>query len=247
VASFLKLDNELAIYSHELTKYDNLYNIVNYHPRYLLMPVESLTEQISRENFWANIRNYHEHLNPEAQDANAHKVSQWLASNVIRSFHPESIFELGCGAGRNLMYINKEMPDAAIFGIDINKDAVTVACRNIPKYARNIRVSSIYNTNHFADNSIDVVFTSGVLMHIPYKQVSEILKEMFRIARIAVINFELHGPNHDFDYHRYPRDYSILYKSLFPGMQITYEIYSKGDYRTAGTASFNLALGVIRK
>jgi hypothetical protein len=66
-------------------------------------------------------------------------------------------------------------------------------------------------------------------------------------ARLAVFHFELHGPAHSFDYHRYPRDYENLYRELNLGTRVTYEVFPTSDYRSQGLGHFNHALLVSRQ
>lgn len=76
-------------------------------------------------------------------------------------------------------------------------------------------------------------------MHIPHDQVKNIIQEMTRISRGTILHYELHGPSHDFDFHRYPRDYSHLYRDQ---PETTYEIFESDDFKNAGTDSFHHAL-----
>jgi len=241
------IKDDYAEYSSISNEFIGNYHIVNYHPYYYLMAIGQSNEEVSVEKFWENINSYHEHLDPAIQDCDARRVSEWLSRDIMKPMHARSFLELGCGSGRNLLFISMNIPDAEISGIDINPKAIEIARSNISSQAKSIRIGSIYDTKQFKDNSIDIVFTSGVLMHVPHYKVHGVVKEMYRIARLAVINFELHGPSHAFDYHRYPRNYEKLYASIFENSQISYEIFPKGDYRTAGTYSFNHALLVLKK
>jgi hypothetical protein len=93
----------------------------------------------------------------------------------------------------------------------------------------------------------DVILTSGFLMHLPPSNVADVVRATHARARLAVVHFELHGPSHAFDYHRYPRDYAKLYEELNLGEAISYEIFPATDYRSAGLGHFNHALLVARK
>lgn len=177
------------------------------------------------------------------QDRTAHTVSEWLARDVFLPLRPSSILEIGCGSGRNLVYVGKYLPETEIMGIDINPKAVETANTELRGARASVRVGSVYELTEFADKSVDVVFSSGVLMHVPHDRVKGVVTEMHRIARRAVIHFELHGPAHHFDYHRYPRDYEQLYRELnLATIRVVYEVYPRPDFRGEGTSSFNLAL-----
>jgi hypothetical protein len=104
---------------------------------------------------------------------------------------------------------------------------------------------SIYDLAHIPSQSVDIVLTSGVLMHVPEEKVGGVIREAHRIARMAVVHFELHGPSHSFDYHRYPRDYGALYSTL--GLDGTYTVFPRRDFRSRTTQSFHHALLVHHK
>jgi S-adenosylmethionine-diacylgycerolhomoserine-N-methlytransferase len=200
-------------------------------------------EHASREKEWKGMKSYHEHLQLAAQDRSAKMTSAWLAEKIIKPLNPRSILEVGCGSGRNLRYIQKYIPQTKIFGIDINEDAINIAKKELGSVDASLTATSLYDLGRFKDNSIDVVFTSGVLMHVPHEKAPGVVREMHRIARYAVVHFELDGPSHDFDFHRYPRHYDELYKKI--GIGITsYEVYPRSDFRSSSAAvsSFNHAL-----
>ena len=218
------------------------YFIVNYHPCYYLMPASNSSEAKSREQSWKEIKDYHEHLVAELQDENANKVSEWLARDIFKKLKGKTFLELGCGAGRNLLSLHKNIRDINTTGIDINSTAIKVAKKQLEKYHSTLLCKSIYELGSFQDKSFDVVFTCGVLMHIPHDKVIDIVKQMHRIAKIAVVHFELDGPSHSFDYHRYPRDYRELYNQIKFNRKITYQVFPPTDFRSNMTLPFTHAL-----
>jgi ubiquinone/menaquinone biosynthesis C-methylase UbiE len=228
-----KISNNKASLGH--------YRIANYDTFFLLIAQDEYVDSKSRQNTWKDIENYHEHLKSENQNIEARMVSQYL-KDKMKEFSPESVLEMGCGAGRNLECIQKGIPTCTINGFDINPVAIEVA-NDQTKEPKDIKVASIYETSHIPSQSVDIVFSAGVLMHIPEDKVGDIIKEMNRIAKKVVLHFELHGPSHTFDYHRYPRDYEKKYINLFQNKEsFTYEVFSKDDYRSKGTGSFNHCL-----
>ncbi len=217
------------------------YGIANYDVSYSLLPIEGSPAADSREAFWGSVEDYHEHRELEQQDPVAHRVSEWLAGEVLSPLG-SSFFELGCGAGRNLSALRRRAPEAGLHGLDISGSAIRQAAQHLPD--ADLRVGSLYELESFADRSIDVVYTSGVLMHVPHDKVAGVVREIHRIAQVAIVHFELHGPSHGFDFHRYPRDYAALYREL--GLPCEYEVFPSDDYRSTGLASFSHALVVSR-
>lgn len=221
--------------------------IVNYHPGYYLMHENELDESESREKSWQEIENYHEHLKTDLQDQNASRVSDWLSKEIFSELGGKTFLETGCGAGRNLLFIHKNIPGAATTGIDINKVAIEVAKEELKNVNSKQMCRSLYDLSIFPDQSFDVVFSSGVLMHIPRHKVEHVIREMNRIAKIAVVHFELDGPSHDFDYHRYPRDYEKIYNNLFIQPNISYERFPSTDFRSNMAKPFSHSLLIHRK
>lgn len=218
------------------------YGIANYDVSYSLLPVVDAPEANSREAFWGSVEDYHEHRDLDVQDPVAHRVSEWLADEVLLPLGG-SFLEVGCGAGRNLRALDRERPGVELHGLDISRAAIRQAAYHLR--CADLRVGSLYELEAFAERSIDVVYTSGVLMHVPHGEVAGVVREMHRIARLAVVHFELHGPSHRFDFHRYPRDYAVLYREL--RLPCEYEVFPPDDYRSTGLASFSHALVVSRR
>jgi SAM-dependent methyltransferase len=190
---------------------DGRYGVANHGHRFFLMARDE-DPATGRERYWASLEGYHEHLEPEAQDAGAKALSEAFVRDWLLPTGGRSFLELGCGAGRNLVELRRQRADADLRGVDANADGVAVARAAVP--GADIEVGSLYELGAFADDSADVVFTAGVLMHIPHDHVEAVVREMLRIARVAVVHSELHGARHEFDFHRYPRDYGALYAKL---------------------------------
>lgn len=80
--------------------------------------------------------------------------------------HTASILEIGCNAGRNL----RALADAGytcLSGIDINPDAIET-CRELKTPAKTVcgEMGEILPTL----GTFDVAFSTGVLMHVPYRE-----------------------------------------------------------------------------
>ena len=253
VCDFVELRSDVAVYRARADcaaalPPDGEYGVVNKVTSFMLMPLADGAESVATatERFWESLEDYHEHLSFEHQRGFAHRISAWFAEEVLLPLEASSFLEAGCGSGRNLFYIAKVMPSARILGIDINARAVEFAQSNLGERAQ-IRQGSLYDLSRFADASIDVVFSMGVLMHVAHDRVADVLAEMQRIARVAVVHFECHGPSHGFDYHKYPRNYEELYQRAGLGAKVGYEIYQLEDFRSRESAPFHMALLIARR
>lgn len=94
---------------------------------------------------------------------------------------PASILEVGCNVGKNLIAF-AELTEAELHAVEPFADAYA----KMREYLGD-RLASGHNQHGFslpyADNSIDFVFTSGVLIHVAPERLPEIMSEVVRVAR----------------------------------------------------------------
>lgn len=103
--------------------------------------------------------------------------------------------EVGCNSGPNLYLLSSIYPDAKLYGVDINANAVAEGKRQLQKEGiKNVFLShgKADSLKKFTDKSCDVVFTDAVLMYIGPDKIDSLLNETIRIAKKAVIFFEWH-------------------------------------------------------
>lgn len=171
-----------------------------------------------RENFWkaADYR-----LNGEDDDSNGRKA--WFAK-IIATYKPKNILELGCNEGSNLRRIHKQDPSIKISAIEINEEAAKVAQASLPD-AR-IVVGSIYEADkYFKEKEFDLVFSMGVVIHLPPDKLETVKRQALRHAQNTIIHceeqsdtprpmrFEENGLAH-----RWTHDYAKLYKEFNPNV-----------------------------
>ena len=225
--------NQYAIYtcSEELLENGN-YKIANYEPLFqLFLQAKAIPTAIMKDTSeyaeinaktWEQISNYHEHREHKLQDSEAHQVSKMICERIkLHNSNPKRILELGCGSGRNLDYLENSFPGAEIIGVDINLGALEVMQTNtrIKKINKNV-----LELNWDELGIFDVIMTSGFLMHINHHDIEKLFSEIAQHSELQ-IHFELHGPSHDWDFHRYPRDYAELGRNLSLHPK-SYEIFS---------------------
>jgi SAM-dependent methyltransferase len=252
LADFVELRSAAAVYRARPTSAplpaEGEYGVVNKLTNFMLMPLADVraSAAAATERFWASLENYHEHLSVDQQRGFAHQISGWFAEEILAPLGVSSVLEIGCGSGRNLVHIARTLPSARLVGLDVNPHAVRFAVDALAGRAE-VRQTSLYALGDFADGSIDVVFSMGVLMHVSHERVVGVVAEMLRIARTAVIHFECHGPSYGFDYHKYPRDYADLYRRVALAATTEYEVYQQDDFRSREAVPFHMALLVGRK
>src|SRR5215213_2545314 len=142
--------------------------------------------------------------------------SQYLADDVIRPLNqeliaevlrdnPTSVFEFGCGPGKNLDLITKSCYRAPkVSGIDISRKAVDLAQHE--KGRKYVTLGDEHTLHSKRTNSCSVAFTCSVLDHIEVDWVAEsIVRSLQRIARDSVVLLEtdVHSPLRYYYYHDY--------------------------------------------
>ena len=95
-----------------------------------------------------------------------------------------SLLECGCNIGRNIKFLNKVLPKSKKSIIEISKEAFrTVSERyDIDKSFNGSIVDS-----KFKSESFDLVFSSGVLIHIHPSDLLENMTKMFNYSRKYIL------------------------------------------------------------
>jgi len=96
------------------------------------------------------------------------------------------ILEVGTNVGAQLEGL-KNLGFTDLTGIDVSKYALEIAKKNCP-YAKFIEASALQLP--FEDKSFDLVFTSGVLIHISPLDVGKVIDEMCRVLKRYIWVYE---------------------------------------------------------
>ncbi|KKK76627.1 hypothetical protein LCGC14_2861720, partial [marine sediment metagenome] len=120
---------------------------------------------------------------------------------IKRKYKPKKILEIGCGDGRNLQFLmteyfgkglNGSVDSIGPYGIDVNKRSI--------KLAQDIRLGVAFNVIYgsatdipFKDNFFDLVFTAGLLIHIPPKDIKKAMEEIIRVSNKYVLAIEYYA------------------------------------------------------
>ncbi len=148
-------------------------------------------------------------------------------SILLGHFHdtpPASILEIGCNIGLNLRAL-KLLIDAELFAIEPNKKAISILKRDkviSPSYIEEGSASSIPH----GDNAFDLVFTSGVLIHIPPDQLDSAYREIHRVSKRFILSIEYFSeqpvevPYRGHAGLLFKRDFGLLWKQRFPELKI---------------------------
>jgi len=120
------------------------------------------------------------------------------------------ILELGCNIGLKLSILYK-MGFRNLYGLEINKKAYRIAKENNPDI--NFINSSIENfeTN---DKKFDLVYTSGVLVHIHPSNLDMVIKKIINLSKKYIFGFENFSEN--LAEKKYRGQSNVLWKQNFP-------------------------------
>jgi 2-polyprenyl-3-methyl-5-hydroxy-6-metoxy-1,4-benzoquinol methylase len=95
--------------------------------------------------------------------------------NKVESFGPKNVLDVGCGDGRLLGVLDKDIRKT---GVDFSKKAIAFASAFHPE------IEFLYKDARGVEKEFDVVIAMEVLEHIPVKEVSNFLKTLDgRVAR----------------------------------------------------------------
>ena len=136
---------------------------------------------------------------------------------------PQSVLEVGCNIGRNLLALKHFVPE--IHGIEPNRFSCKTAQANEALGSAVIQEGQ-GSSLPYTDNSIDLVFTSGVLIHIAPDDLGKVVDEIVRTARhyIVCIEYFSHEPE-EVEYHGhsgylFKRDFGRYYLERHPGLRV---------------------------
>ncbi|MEO6054535.1 MAG: pseudaminic acid biosynthesis-associated methylase [Chthoniobacterales bacterium] len=128
-----------------------------------------------------------------------------------------SVLEVGCNVGINLAGLRKMQPNSAklqLSAIEPNKQTCQTARENADLSLDRIECSDCYSMP-FPDGHFDLVFTAGVLIHIPPNRLEEAMREITRVSKRFVMCMECfsHQPE-EVTYHG---QQGLLWKCDFGG------------------------------
>jgi pseudaminic acid biosynthesis-associated methylase len=135
----------------------------------------------------------------------------------------DSVLEVGCTQGDNLRYFTGHVEPQNIYGLDVNPVVLQQFETNIPG-AR--AVQGVARQLPFPDASFDLVFTVGLLIHIPDESLPSVLRELSRTSSHYVFCGEYHADQPEEIKYRdregilFKRDYGRLFIEHSPDLRM---------------------------
>lgn len=117
------------------------------------------------------------------------KMNDDFLGNLNRDI---KILEVGANVGAQLQALQK-MGFSNLYGIEVNRRAIETS-KAISKNIDIIQASGL--DIPFKDNYFDLVFTSGVLIHISPSNIKKVIGEIYRCSKSYIWGFEYYADNY---------------------------------------------------
>ena len=137
-----------------------------------------------------------------------------LNERFLSGLNVDKVLEVGCNIGIQLLMLNK-MGYNNLYGIEINEYAIDRS-KEITK-DRNLWVikGSAFNIP-YKDSFFDLVFTSGVLIHISPDDINLVLDEIYRCTKRYIWGYEYYSDKYEIINYRGTNN--LLWKTDFAGL-----------------------------
>jgi len=143
---------------------------------------------------------------------NLENVSRlWVETMTKYARKSWSILEIGCGTGRNLVALQKA-GFKKVSGIEISPKTVAVGMKAFPEYADMQVIIGPAEKVIDEVGDFDVIYTSGLLMHIPPEH-EWLFERISQKARKLIVTVEGESLRHVSE-HAWNRDYQVVFEAL---------------------------------
>ena len=110
-------------------------------------------------------------------------------SDFFKKQRVKKVLDLGCGAGRNLIYLSKK--DFDVCGIDYAHEGLKIIKERLKKekIKSNLKLGNIFNKLPYEDNFFDAVISIQVLQHGKVNEIKGAIQEIRRILKPSGLIF----------------------------------------------------------
>ncbi len=179
----------------------------------------TLSETKRLERLWTG--NFGDAYTSRNSDAYSNRRPFW--KSLLQRVELRNCLEVGCNVGGNLRWIAEFIPPESTFGVDINRGAIEKLHRQFP------RINALYSPARqlpFRDRHFDLVFTMGVLIHLPAESLPVVMSEIYRCSNRYILCGEYYAsqptavPYRGQDGALFKRDFGALYRQFFPELKL---------------------------
>jgi len=102
---------------------------------------------------------------------------------IFKKQNVKRVLDLGCGAGRNLIYLSKKEFD--MYGIDCAPEGLKIIKENLKKEKTScsLKLGNIFNKLPYKNNFFDAVISVQVLQHGKVNEIKKAIKEIERVLK----------------------------------------------------------------
>jgi pseudaminic acid biosynthesis-associated methylase len=144
---------------------------------------------------------------------------------ILKKIEINSIMEIGCNIGLNLIFLSDlYKKNIDLYAVEPNKKAFSILTSD-----SRIRLKNAWNTSVFElpvpDEYVDLVFTSGVLIHIAPADLGAATDEIVRVSKkyILCIEYFSHIPEsiryYDMENLLFKRDFGSFYLDRYLNLE----------------------------
>lgn len=141
-----------------------------------------------------------------------------------------SVLEVGANSGQNLEAISL-ISDCTMYAVEPNASARSEMIERGLVHPGRVTADSADDIK-FPNKVADLVFTSGVLIHVPTDKLAASMREIYRCAGKWIICGEYFAPSEEMIPYRghtdalWRRDYGSMYLDLFPDLKCTATVFA---------------------
>jgi Methylase involved in ubiquinone/menaquinone biosynthesis len=152
---------------------------------------------------------------------------------MLDSMPIKRVLEVGCNRGHNLVCLAELLGEESdVVGVEPNRYALEIA------RASSVKVGVLYGQAFdlpFKDGYFDLVFTAGVLIHIPLKDLPLALSEIYRVSKRYILAIEYFAQEETVVHYRghdnllWKRDFLQHYQSRFSDLTLIRSGYLRSE------------------
>ncbi len=103
--------------------------------------------------------------------------------DAVQIKNEDIILDVGCGTGLFLSVLKQEYPDVCAIGIDIDDKMLQIARRRLHRYPKLFLSIASGESLPIKENSVDYVFSTLVIHHIPDDVKRKVIYEMYCVLK----------------------------------------------------------------
>lgn len=172
-----------------------------------------------------------------------------MFKKALQGLPIKNVLEVGCNIGNKLALL-KNLGFEELTGVEPLNFAINEGKNRYPFI--NFKQGTVFNLP-FEDNSFDLVFTAGVLIHINPWDLSKAMNEIARVAGKWILGFEYYSAKPQRVVYRgkdellWKRDFVSEYLKRVAGLKILYEKRFKHNPKVAGKYGLKSQIFVLQK